>query len=52
MPMTRFLRENLVRSGAGKTRGFRWRGGEVSRIEGFTDAVFAFAVTQDRARGS
>ena len=24
---------------------FRWRGKEVSRIEGFTDAVFAFAVT-------
>lgn len=25
--------------------GFRWRGTEVSRVEGFTDAVFAFAVT-------
>lgn len=25
--------------------GFRWRGGEVSRIEGFSDAVFAFSVT-------
>jgi uncharacterized membrane protein len=24
---------------------FRWRGREVSRVEGFTDAVFAFAVT-------
>jgi uncharacterized membrane protein len=24
---------------------FRWRGGEVTRIEGFTDAVFAFGVT-------
>jgi len=24
---------------------FRWRGTHVSRIEGFTDAVFAFAVT-------
>jgi uncharacterized membrane protein len=24
---------------------FRWRGREVSRLEGFTDAVFAFAVT-------
>src|SRR5690348_15405464 len=24
---------------------FRWRGGEITRIEGFTDAVFAFAVT-------
>jgi uncharacterized membrane protein len=26
-------------------KGFRWRGNEVLRIEGFTDAVFAFAVT-------
>jgi len=26
-------------------RYFRWRGREVSRLEGFTDAVFAFAVT-------
>ena len=25
--------------------GFRWRGGEISRIEGLSDAVFAFAVT-------
>jgi uncharacterized membrane protein len=25
--------------------GFRWRGHEVSRLEGFSDAVFAFAVT-------
>jgi len=24
---------------------FRWRGNEVSRVEGFTDAVFAFTVT-------
>jgi len=24
---------------------FRWRGGEIRRIEGFADAVFAFAVT-------
>lgn len=24
---------------------FRWRGSEISRVEGFTDAVFAFAVT-------
>ncbi len=26
-------------------QGFRWRGGEVSRLEGFSDAVFAFAIT-------
>jgi uncharacterized membrane protein len=25
--------------------GFRWRGEHISRVEGFTDAVFAFAVT-------
>src|SRR5215475_9318067 len=25
--------------------GFRWRGGEIARIEGLSDAVFAFAVT-------
>lgn len=25
--------------------GFRWRGGEISRLEGFSDAVFAFSVT-------
>lgn len=45
MPMTRLLREKLARAGTGETADFRWRGGEVSRIEGFTDAVFAFAVT-------
>lgn len=28
-----------------KESGFRWRGNEVSRVEGFTDAVFGFAVT-------
>jgi uncharacterized membrane protein len=26
-------------------KGFRWRGSEIIRLEGFTDAVFAFAVT-------
>src|ERR1700730_13630250 len=25
--------------------GFQWRGAEVTRLEGFTDAVFAFAIT-------
>ena len=29
----------------GEEEGFSWRGQEVSRIEGFSDAVFAFAVT-------
>ena len=26
---------------------FRWRGGEITRLEGFTDAVFALAVLSD-----
>ena len=26
-------------------RDFHWRGGEISRLEGFSDAVFAFAIT-------
>ena len=28
-----------------REQNFRWRGKEVTRVEGFTDAVFAFAVT-------
>ncbi|MEO8017880.1 MAG: TMEM175 family protein [Pseudomonadota bacterium] len=28
-----------------REQNFNWRGNEVSRVEGFTDAVFAFAVT-------
>lgn len=39
------LREQIQKTGLGEQQGFRWRGGEVSRIEGFSDAVFAFAVT-------
>ncbi len=38
------LRERLARNRGGE-EGFSWRGVEVSRIEGFSDAVFAFAVT-------
>jgi uncharacterized membrane protein len=34
----------LVRRQGGE-EDFRWRGDDVSRIEGFSDAVFAFAVT-------
>jgi uncharacterized membrane protein len=45
MAVTRALRETLAASGVGHTDGFRWRGGEISRLEGFSDAVFAFAVT-------
>src|SRR5689334_19676051 len=43
--MTRVLREGLAAKGVGRRDGFRWRGHEVTRIEGFSDAVFAFAVT-------
>jgi uncharacterized membrane protein len=40
----------MIRSALSKNRiageaGFRWRAHEVTRLEGFTDAVFAFAVT-------
>ena len=39
------LRTRLVQRQVGSEEGFSWRGQEVSRIEGFADAVFAFAVT-------
>ena len=26
-------------------KDFRWRGGEIARIEGLSDAVFAFCIT-------
>ena len=38
------VREGLARRQGGE-EDFRWRGEDVSRIEAFTDAVFAFAVT-------
>ena len=38
------VREGLARRRGGE-EGFRWRGEDISRIEGFSDAVFAFAVT-------
>jgi uncharacterized membrane protein len=38
------VREGLARRQGGEG-DFRWRGEDVSRIEAFTDAVFAFAVT-------
>lgn len=43
--MSHSPRKALAERSAGARAGFRWRGGEVSRLEGFTDAVFAFAVT-------
>jgi len=41
------IRKHLAAKKVGASRSdFRWRGGkEISRLEGFTDAVFAFAVT-------
>jgi uncharacterized membrane protein len=40
------MRQFLSRHEIGKKDNFRWRGGgEISRIEGFSDAVFGFAVT-------
>ena len=41
----RALRDHATRSGLGRPAAFRWRGTEVSRIEGFSDAALAFAVT-------
>jgi len=43
--VTRAVREGLAARGVGRASGFRWRGGEITRLEGFSDAVFAFAVT-------
>ncbi len=39
------LRENLSKKGVGKTKNFRWRGADGSRLESLTDGVFAFAIT-------
>jgi uncharacterized membrane protein len=39
------IREKLMEREIGSSMGFRWRSHEISRIEGLSDAVFAFAVT-------
>jgi uncharacterized membrane protein len=39
------VREKLAQKGVGRAADFRWRSREITRIEGFSDAVFAFAVT-------
>jgi len=39
------IREYLRRNVHEGEPGFRWRGKEITRLEGFSDAVFAFAVT-------
>jgi uncharacterized membrane protein len=38
------VRESLARRQTGE-EDFRWRGEDISRLEGFSDSVFAFAVT-------
>lgn len=39
------LREHLFHTRAPADPLFRWRGGEISRLEGFSDGVFALTVT-------
>lgn len=39
------IREKMVEKSIGQSAKFRWRGHEISRIEGLSDAVFAFAIT-------
>lgn len=39
------IREKMLKKGIGASDGFRWRGHDVSRIEGLSDAVFGFAIT-------
>lgn len=39
------LREAVGKGLVRPEKHFRWRGGEITRLEGFTDAVFALAVT-------
>jgi uncharacterized membrane protein len=39
------IREHLIGSHLAGENDFRWRAGEITRLEGFSDAVFAFAVT-------
>ena len=39
------IRETMVEKDIGRSEKFRWRGLEISRIEGLSDAVFGFAIT-------
>src|ERR1700716_2241831 len=39
------IREKMIEKAIGRGGEFRWRGHEVSRIEGLSDAVFAVAIT-------
>jgi uncharacterized membrane protein len=39
------IRQTIGKELIAPEKNFHWRGGEITRLEGFTDAVFAFAVT-------
>jgi uncharacterized membrane protein len=39
------IRDKLIAQETGMRPGFRWRGQDVSRLEGLSDAVFGFAIT-------
>jgi uncharacterized membrane protein len=39
------IREQVMKHAPQKPTAFRWRGGDVSRLEGLSDAVFGFAIT-------
>ncbi len=39
------ISRKLMENDIGRSGQFRWRGHEISRIEGLSDAVFAFAIT-------
>ncbi|HSS22575.1 MAG TPA: TMEM175 family protein [Pyrinomonadaceae bacterium] len=39
------IRQKMIAQDIGKGGKFRWRNHEISRIEGLSDAVFAFAIT-------
>ena len=39
------IREHLFHRAPTSDKWFRWRGGQVSRIEALTDVIFAFAIT-------
>jgi hypothetical protein len=45
------IREKLMEQHIGRAGEFRWRGHEISRIEGLSYAVFAFAITLLVANG-
>jgi hypothetical protein len=41
----KMIRGKLIEKEIGRGGKFRWRSHEISRIEGLSDAVFAFAIT-------